>query len=187
MSKVGLVIETGKHMAAKASGFGAALVLEGLADPTIAGSLTFTQKLREIGHYPFDVFNHTGNFGVAVLGGLATSFMAVNSQKMVSDVRGKAETVSLRRMDRVAMAAGLLGAAAASYALEKFGGSVDMLDVAYSMGAGALGASMFRMGREPVYDPNWQPPAEAQGGGTEIAPPPQLPEQPPESPKAPGN
>jgi hypothetical protein len=183
MSKVGLVVENGKRMAAKASGLAALLAVEALSDPTLGPSLAFTQKMREIGHYPLDVFNHTGNFMVAAIGGFAASFMAATGQKVVSDLRGTAETVSLRRMDRVAMAVGLVGAAAASYTLEKFGGSVDMLDVAYSLGAGALGAGMFRMDREPVYDPNWRPPEQPQGG-PEIAQVPQPPEQPPQPPQA---
>jgi len=172
MSKIGLVIESGKRMGAKLSGLGAALAVEALSDPTMGPSLAFTQKMREIGQWPFDVFNHTGNFMVAAVGGIAASFMAANGQKVVSDIRGTAETVSLRRTERVCMAAGLAGAAAASYALEKLGGRVDLLDVAYSMGAGALGAGMFRLGREQVYNPNWQPPEPPQ---TNLG----MPEQPP--------
>lgn len=149
MSKNRLVVEGGKHMLAKLSGMSAAFAMECASDPIINQSQSFSEKMRSLGQIPYDVFNHTGNIWIGLVGGFATSFVALNAQVGVANMRGNEEVASPSRMNRIAVGAGLVATAAACYAFEKLGGSVDMLDVVYPLGVGALSASVLQAELQP--------------------------------------
>jgi hypothetical protein len=149
MLKNRLVVETGKHLAAKFSGLVAAFAMDCASNSTISGSLAFSDKLRTLGHFPYDVFNHTGNIWAGIVGGFATSFVTGNIQAGTANLRGTQETASTSRMNKIGVAAGLVATAAACYGLEKLGGQVDMLDVVYPLGVGALSASVLQVELQP--------------------------------------
>jgi hypothetical protein len=149
MSKNRLVVETGKHMTAKLSGVAAAFAMECASDPIVNRSVSFSDKMRAIGHIPYDVFNHTGNIWIGIVGGFASSFVAANVQSGVANLRGTQETASTSRMNKIGVGAGLVATAAACYAFEKLGGQVDMLDIVYPLGVGALSASMLEVELQP--------------------------------------
>jgi hypothetical protein len=154
-------VEPAKHMPAKFAGIGVALATEVMSESASGG---FADKLRTLGTYPFDYFNHTGNMGVGMVGAFFGSYVAMGAQVMVSKLRGTTETASVERMNRVSRFCGLLGAAAASYTLEKLGGQVDVADVVYGLGAGACTSALVvaeRKDPEPPMDgPDGPPPPE---------------------------
>lgn len=174
MSKNKLVVESGKHLVAKLSGVATAFALECASDPIINGSPAFSEKMRALGHVPYDVFNHTGNVWIGIVGGFAASFVAANAQVGFANMRGTQETASTSRINKVCAAAGLVATAAGCYAFEKFGGSVDMLDVVYPLGVGVLSATIIRAELQPDPFANFPRPTE------QTPPPPPGPQNPPQ-------
>ncbi len=142
-----LRVKDGKHFGAKMSGIAALMAAEFASDYTVV-SYKLAEMLRSIGKPPYDVFNHTGNMWIGLMAGMFGSHVATGAQTFISKIRGTTEIVSPTRMNLISSAAGLLATAAASYGFEKLGGSVDMLDVCYSLGAGACASSLIRVERK---------------------------------------
>lgn len=142
-----LSVEGGNHFAAKMGGI-AALLGADFASHYRGVSYELAETLRSIGKWPYDAFNHTGNMWIGLVAGMFGSYVATGAQTLISKLRGTTETVSPTRMNRISSAAGLLATAVASYGFEKLGGSVDMLDVWYSLGSGACASSLIRVERK---------------------------------------
>ncbi|HJQ08837.1 MAG TPA: hypothetical protein VJ836_05150 [Candidatus Saccharimonadales bacterium] len=147
-----LSVENGKHIGAKMGGITALIAAEFASDYTVI-SYKLAETLRTIGKSPYDVFNHTGNMWIGLVAGMFGSYVTTGAQTLTSKIRGTTETASPTRMNRISSAAGLLATAAASYGFEKLGGSVDMLDVWYSLGSGACASSLIRVERKAQASP----------------------------------
>lgn len=147
-----LSVEGAEHSVAKVAGLGACMAAEFASDYTVAPK-GFVDVLRSLGHWPYDVFNHTGNMFIGVGAGMFASYAATAAQVGISRLRGTTETASPTRMNRVSAAAGVVATAAVSYGFEKLGGSPDMADVWYSLATGALASGLIQVERNLPESP----------------------------------
>ncbi len=136
-------------------------------------------ELRGLFPEPFDVFNHSGNFGASILIGAGITYLAVRLQNRFANRRGNAETASLGRIRGVAAGIGITAVTLANAAVEtKYGISVggkDTIDLFYGIAAGAFATTLPKpILEQPATPPQTAEPPELRlQSMQEILPPPQ--------------
>jgi hypothetical protein len=144
-----LSVEGGKKIRTKMGVIVGSLLLWGASDYTVNPSRSSVEALRDLGEYPLDLFNHTGNNFYGFMAGMMVAFSGSNIQKKISEWCGTTETASVARMNRVNAVVGMLGGAALSYAFEKVGGSVDWVDIVFPAAIGAVAGGVYQVERVP--------------------------------------